>query len=75
MYALLTLLAAIAMLAGIFFLSDATMGVGLIGLACLFGIYARITQAQKQHAELVEILENLESVDTSQEQSQEEKAS
>lgn len=52
MAAILTLLAIVAGLVGLFFLSEATMGVGIMGLACLFGILARIAQADKHHKEL-----------------------
>lgn len=31
---------------GVMSLSEATMGVGLIGLACFFGIVARLAQAR-----------------------------
>lgn len=41
----LIVLSIILALIGIFSLSQATVGVGLIALACLFGIYARIAQA------------------------------
>ncbi len=45
-------------LAGLLFLSEATTGVGLIGLACLFGIFARITQAASNNNKIIKLIEN-----------------
>lgn len=57
MAAILTLLAILTGFVGLFFLTEATTGVGIIGLACLFGILARLSQAGKQHKELKGMLE------------------
>ncbi len=38
---------------GFFLASEATMGVAMIGLACFFGIVARMLQASDHHAHLV----------------------
>jgi hypothetical protein len=51
-------LSLIAGFAGLMSLSEATMGVGIIGLACLFGIFARIEQARAQHYKLMGSLKN-----------------
>jgi flagellar biosynthesis protein FliQ len=40
-------LAVVAGLIGFLFLTDATRGVGFVALACLFGILARILQADQ----------------------------
>ena len=48
-------LAILAILVGGFgalLLSQATVGVGLLCLACLFGIFARLLQAEQQNREL-----------------------
>jgi hypothetical protein len=37
--------------AGVFLLSEATLGVGALVLACLLAIYARISRAATQHAQ------------------------
>lgn len=42
---LLMILALLGAAVGFFFLSEATMGVGIIGLACFLGILTRIVQA------------------------------
>ncbi len=49
---LLVLLSILAGGAGFIFLSEATMGVGIIGLAALLGIWARIAQADTNHKKL-----------------------
>ena len=38
-------------------LSQATLGVGLLSLACLLGIFARLLQAEQQHRELRKLLQ------------------
>jgi hypothetical protein len=43
---------------GVFLLSEATLGVGIIAAGCLAGIIARIFQAEKQQQELRRQLEN-----------------
>jgi len=45
-------------IAGLIFLSEATTGVGLIGLACLFGIFARIAQAASNNNKIIKLLKN-----------------
>ncbi len=52
MVSLLIVLAVIAGVIGIPMLSNATLGVGLIGLGCLFAILGRVAQAHHQHREL-----------------------
>lgn len=54
--AVLIILAVLAWGAGVMTLSNATLGVGAIATACLFGIFARIAQASAQHAELRRLL-------------------
>lgn len=44
-------------LGGLVFLSNATTGVGLIALACLVAIIARIVQAGQQHAAILKTIE------------------
>ena len=56
MFALLLALAIIAGIVGFFLLSQATMGVGVVALACLAGILARIAQAGAQHTEICRLL-------------------
>ncbi len=57
MAVLLVLLAIlIALVAGLS-LSQATLGVGLMALACLFAIFARLVQAAAQHAELKRLID------------------
>ncbi len=43
---LLLLLASIAAIAGLFQITPATMGIGLVAIACLLGIFARVLQAE-----------------------------
>jgi multisubunit Na+/H+ antiporter MnhC subunit len=38
---------------GFFLLSEATMGVGIIGLAAIIAVYARLVQAGEQHRKLM----------------------
>jgi len=54
---LLVLLALLIGPAGFMLLSNATTGVGVIALACLFAILARIAQAAEQHKELKNLLD------------------
>jgi len=56
MYGLLVALAIIAAVIGFFLLSQATMGVGIVGLGCLAGILARIAQAHEQHQEMMKTM-------------------
>ena len=48
----LVILAVLAAVLGTFTLSQATLGVGIIGLGCLAGILARVAQAEAHHSEL-----------------------
>lgn len=57
MAVLFVLLSVLAAMAGLLFLSEATTGVGIIGLACYFGILARIGQADAQHKKLMAAIE------------------
>lgn len=54
--ALLIAAALIVAVIGIFSLSQATMGAGLIALACLFGILGRIAQASNHQQQTLRIL-------------------
>jgi hypothetical protein len=47
--AALLVLAVLGGIVGFMFLSQATTGVGIIALACLIAIVARIAQAAEQH--------------------------
>lgn len=49
MYQLLVTFSILALLGGFLFISEATMGVGVIGFGCGLGILARIAQAGAQH--------------------------
>ena len=49
---ILVVLALLAGVAGLVSLSQATLGVGVMGMACLLAIFARIVQASDQHGEL-----------------------
>ena len=56
-----TTLISLALLGGIvggLYLSQLTLGVGLIGSACLLAILGRITQAHNQHSELMDKLDS-----------------
>lgn len=46
--------------AGVFQMTNATLGVGLICSACFLGIMARIDQADKHQEKLVENLKNIQ---------------
>ncbi|MBI2846944.1 MAG: hypothetical protein HYX82_03585 [Chloroflexi bacterium] len=48
MHWILVLIAIIVTVIGAASLNQATLGVGLIGIACLIGILARIVQASKE---------------------------
>ena len=52
MAGILAILSIVAGAAGFIFLSEATMGVGIIGIAALLGIWARIAQADANHKKL-----------------------
>ena len=49
----LILLGLLALVLGFFQLSEATLGVGGIAVACFFGILARLAQAARHHTELL----------------------
>lgn len=51
MVTVLLVLSVIAAVFGLLSLSEATMGVGVLALACLLGIFARIAQAHQHHQE------------------------
>src|SRR5207247_4382801 len=53
MVLLLSLAALIVALLGALFLTQATMGVGILAGACLLAIFARIVQAAHHHAALL----------------------
>lgn len=64
---LLLLLAAVALIAGFMSLSQATLGVGILAVACFFGILARLAQANRHHKEIQEgILTSLEQAERHQ---------
>lgn len=52
MVALLLLLAFLALVVGLFLLSQASLGVGVIAAGCFLAIVARIAQAAKHQEEL-----------------------
>lgn len=56
MFIFLIICAICAGFVGIFLLSQATMGVGIIALGCLFGILARIVQASFHQEQLLNAL-------------------
>jgi hypothetical protein len=59
MTSLLVGLALVAGVAGLLFASQATSGAALVALGCLFGVLARVTQADKHHAALTERLDDI----------------
>jgi hypothetical protein len=60
---ILLILAAFGVAAiGLLFLSNATSGVGILSLACLLAICARIAQASAHHRELWTAIERLQAV-------------
>jgi hypothetical protein len=50
---LLAVLAILVGIVGFLFTSEATLGVAIIGFACLIAIVGRIQQASAQHKELL----------------------
>ena len=62
MAAFLVVLAVLAGLIGSVLLSQATLGVGIIGGACLLGILARICQADKDNRLLRDEMADLHSL-------------
>jgi hypothetical protein len=60
MTSLLVVLALVVGIAGLlFFASQATSGPALVALGCLFGVLARVAQADKNHAALNERLDGI----------------
>lgn len=66
MDALLIVIGIIAIIIGIFTLTNATMGAGVIAIGCFFGILARIAQAGRHHNELKNILSQVKEIKSSQ---------
>jgi hypothetical protein len=60
----LVVIALILAVVGFFNLSNATLGIGIIGCGCLFGILARIAQASKHQEELLNKLSTKEKTPT-----------
>lgn len=56
---ILLLISMLVGITGFLFLSEATMGVGIIGVAALLGVYARIAQADAHHKKVKRLLEEL----------------
>lgn len=54
---ILVLIAFFLGIAGMICSSEATLGVAIISWACLFGIFARLAQAEAHHKELIKIAE------------------
>lgn len=55
--AILIRISVLAALVGIYFLSEATAGVGIIAIGILFAAWGRIAQAKKHHAEIMTALQ------------------
>ncbi len=55
---LLVIIALLVAFVGALFLTEATMGVGIICGACFLAILARITQASSQHEKLMKKIES-----------------
>lgn len=55
---LLVGIAFIGLVAGLGYLTEMTLGIGLIAAGCLFGILARIHQAAIQHDERMQMLQH-----------------
>ena len=62
MVVILILLAILLAGAGIFSISQATLGVGLLAVACFLGILARIAQAAKHQEKTEVLLEELKNI-------------
>ena len=56
MFIILIILSIIALVIGVFNLTNATLGAGVIAIACFFAILARIEQANSHHKELKQLL-------------------
>lgn len=65
MHYFLIFLALLAAVAGIFMLTEATLGIGVIAMACFLGILARITQAGSHQNELKRELKSIRQPSTS----------
>lgn len=61
---LLLLLSVLAALASFMFVSEATMGVWVLGAACWLAILARLMQAEKQHTAVMRVLRRESDADT-----------
>lgn len=59
MSVLLLILSALGILIGFFFMSEATTGVGIIGIAGVLAIWARIAQAGDNHKKMMAEIEKL----------------
>ena len=59
MASFLFLLAFLGSILGFVFLTQATTGVGIIGVACLAAVFARFFQAEDQYKKLMERLNQL----------------
>ena len=53
---LLIVLSLLALVGGFFFLSEATMGVGIIAIGGVLAIYSRLAQANTHHVEIKRLL-------------------
>ena len=58
MYILLVVLSVVVMAFGLFNLTDATFGVGLIAIAGVLGVLGRIVQANQHQGELLSAMED-----------------
>ena len=54
---ILIVLSVLALAAGLLFLSEITMGVGIIAIAGVLAIFARIEQASNYHKEIKRLLD------------------
>ena len=54
---ILIILSLIAAAVGVFTLSEATFGVGILAVACLLAIYARLAQASIHNKEIKKLLD------------------
>lgn len=60
MSVVLLALSALAVLMGLFFTSEATFGVGIIAIAGVLAVWARVAQSTIQHNELKALLKKQE---------------
>ena len=66
MDALLMVFSVIALVAGFLFLSEATTGVGIIGVGAVLAMFARIAQSSNQQKQLMKELETIRNMLTPQ---------